>query len=204
MSIMIVDYGMGNIFSVKKMLDMLGVTSFISNNPSDILKADKIILPGVGSFKMAMENLEKYNLIGVLNEARLNKTPILGICLGMQLMANYSYEGGKVEGLGWINGVVDVLIPDGGLRVPHIGWNNVKLLDKNLLFNSFLGEPTFYFSHSYAIRYDKQSEVIAVCDYGQIFPVAIQSNNIFGTQFHPEKSQLNGRILLENFLSWGG
>lgn len=202
MAVVIVDYGMGNLFSVKKILDTLGADNFISAKPEDLLKADKIILPGVGSFHAAMENLKKYQLIDALNQAHQSKKPIWGICLGMQLMAKRSSEGGNIQGLGWLDAEVKQLkVPD-HLRVPHIGWNNVKILQTSPLFKSFLEQPTFYFTHSYAMRYHQVSEIIGECNYGIQFPVAIQKENLFGTQFHPEKSQLNGKILIENFLNW--
>lgn len=202
MSVIIVDYGIGNLFSVKKLLDALGVNNMISNKPDEIINAEKIILPGVGSFKTAMDNLQKYKLIDSLNMAYEKGKPFLGICLGMQLMATMSHEGGKIKGLGWLDAVVEPLEAKKNHRVPHVGWNNINILKPTSLFKSFLADPTFYFSHSYAMKTNNIKGILATCDYGSTFPVAIQVGNLFATQFHPEKSQLNGKILMENFLNW--
>jgi glutamine amidotransferase len=204
MTIVIVDYGMGNLYSIKKMIDSLGINNLISNDPKIILNAEKLILPGVGSFHSAMQHLQQLDLIHILNEANHSKKPILGICLGMQLMAKKSSEGGNTEGLSWIDAEISRLETSSYCRIPHMGWNNVTLQKNSVLFRSFLKDPSFYFSHSYMMKYHKKDEILGTCEYGTIFPAVIQHENLFGTQFHPEKSQLNGKILMENFLQWKG
>lgn len=200
--IAIIDYGMGNLFSVKKILEQLQVQNLITQNAEQILKADKLIIPGVGSFKSAMQNLADLNLIEVLNESRNQMKPIWGICLGMQLMCNQSTEGGLTKGLNWFDMSVDKFNLPNDHKVPHIGWNNILVNQNCDLFRSFLNNPTFYFSHSYIVNAKHQANILATCEYGINFPAVIQNQNLLGTQFHPEKSQIHGRILIENFLNW--
>ncbi len=201
--IVIVDYDMGNVFSVKNALDALNVESIVSRDPKDLVKADKIILPGVGAFPDGMLNLKKMGLIEVLeNEVLKNKKPFLGICLGMQLLASVGEEHALTTGLGWIEGCVKKFSIDGNkFRIPHMGWNDIVPQKDNLLFDD-VKPAIFYFVHSYHLVLGDQSQSTATCDYGEKFVAAVQKDNIFGVQFHPEKSQKSGLSVLENFLKF--
>jgi glutamine amidotransferase len=199
--IVIIDYGMGNLFSVKNALDAINAEVIISDNPNDLKKADKIILPGVGAFPDGMKNLKNMGFIEVLEKEVLeNEKPFLGICLGMQLLASDSEEHKLTEGLGWIDGHVKRFnVDDKNLRIPHMGWNDVNIKKENPLFGA-IKDPIFYFVHSYHLIPKDSSVITATCNYGEEFMAAIQKNNIFGVQFHPEKSQKCGLELLKNFL----
>ena len=201
-SIVIVDYGVGNIFSVNKALNKLGYDQVkISRNSSDIKRADFLILPGVGAFNHCIKNLEKYNLIEILNEMVIgNATPILGICVGMQLMADYSEENGIHQGLGWIRRVVKLKVSS-KTAIPHVGWNNISIKNDKKLFKKNQNEPHFYFDHSYQYIC-KEDYIISYCKYEINIAAAINFNNIYGVQFHPEKSQNNGLKLFRSFLSY--
>ena len=200
--ILIVNYGMGNIGSVANALDYLGAAYIVSERAEDMIYADGFILPGVGAFAAAMENLRKLNLVDRLTEqVMVNKKPFLGICLGLQLMAYDSLEQGFSKGLGWINGHVLPLDPPGGLPVPHVGWNTLSFNKREPLFQRIDDEPSFYFDHSFYLRCD-EDVVSATCDYGKKYAASIQKENLFATQFHPEKSQRNGLKLLRNFLNF--
>ncbi len=197
--IAIINYGMGNIGSVSSGLEYLGVKHFIANNKSDLEKADAYILPGVGAFKKAMDNLHKLDFVGTLSEQVLGeKKPILGICLGMQLLAQDSEELGFTEGLGWIDGHVYDFKNENNIRIPHVGWNNILIKNKITLFERVENDAHFYFDHSLHLDCDDDI-VIASCEYGGKFVAAIQKDNIMATQFHPEKSQRNGLKFLRNF-----
>ena len=214
--LVIVDYKMGNHHSVKKKLDGLKVESIISSDPETILNATKLILPGVGHFGKAMENLRKLNLIDALNEAVLvNKTPILGICLGMQLMAKSSEEGTEnrelrsesrdlfsVKGLGWFDAEVVKFKVNDTLRykVPHTGWNSISIEKESPLMKNVPEGSEFYFVHSYYLKANDASDVLNYTDYGYPFASAVSKENIFGVQYHPEKSHDVGLLLLKNFL----
>lgn len=198
----IVNYNMGNIGSVKKQLDRIKAASFISGNPKELRKADKLILPGVGFFSKAVYELKLSGLWELLFEEVIgNKKPILGICLGMQLMANYSEEGDK-EGFGWFNAeVVHFDVQDKlKYKIPHIGWNNVKLTKKSKLVDFIPASSEFYFVHSYHIKTSAQEDVLAVTEYEYPFVSALEKKNIYGVQFHPEKSHDVGKQMLTNFL----
>lgn len=201
--IIIVDYGMGNLNSIKKKLSKFECDPIISSNSKEIINADKIILPGVGYFQNAMENIKKLNLIDILNEVVLEKQkPVLGICLGMQLMANKSEEG-NAEGLGWIDAdVIRFKVKDKlKFKIPHTGWNQItKSKDSNLMKN--IPEfSEFYFVHSYHYKSNNESDVLNETEYEYKFPSAIENNNIFGVQYHPEKSHDIGELLLKNFIN---
>lgn len=198
----IIDYGMGNVFSVQNALHALKTEVIISRDPAIIAQADHIILPGVGAFGEGMERLRAFKLLPVLEEEVIkNRKPFLGICLGMQFLATASEEYGVHEGLRWITGSVKRFERDEGVfRVPHIGWNEVQPRGENPLFRE-ISNPVFYFVHSYHFIADDKSTVVAVCDYGGEFTAAVQRDNIFGVQFHPEKSQKSGLQLLKNFLN---
>jgi imidazole glycerol-phosphate synthase subunit HisH len=198
--IAIIDYNMGNVGSVRNALRVLGVEAILSSKKEDIEKSSHIILPGVGAFGDGMQRLKDLNLIPLLeNEVLVKKKPFLGICLGMQLMAEIGEEGGEHRGLGWITGKVRRFqVDEKKFRVPHIGWNDVIFKNPSLIFRG-VTSPIFYFVHSYFIVPEKKEVISAVCDYGEIFPAAVQSENIFGIQFHPEKSQKSGLLILQNF-----
>lgn len=200
--IAIVDYHMGNVKSVQNGCEAVGVTATITDNPEDIAKADAIILPGVGAFGEGMERLHSLGLVNVLHDKVLkNKTPFLGICLGLQFIAQRSFEYGEHAGLGWIDGDVVLIEPDDpNCKVPHMGWNSVKLIGSSPLFEGLQPDPTFYFVHSYHLHLRDESVCIASCEHGQILTAAVQKENIYATQFHPEKSQGAGLVVLRNFL----
>jgi len=199
--IAIIDYGLGNLASVKNAFEVLGKECEITNDITKIRKADRLVLPGVGAFGSGMENLRRLNLIDVLNEEVVkNKKPFLGICLGMQLVCKKGYEDGEFNGLGWIDGdVVGFNIGDGKLLVPHVGWNNVECNVNSLIFRGGNAQQTFYFVHSYYVQVKDKNIVVGWCDYGIPFPAAIQKDNIFAVQFHPEKSQTEGLEILRKF-----
>ena len=199
----IVDYGMGNLNSVKKKLDRLKTTASITSNPKDIIKADKIILVGVGHFAKAMKNIKELNLLDTLNEvAIIKKKPVLGICLGMQLMANDSEEGNS-EGLGWLDANVRKMQVDDTLRfkIPHTGWNKITQSKKSRLMKGIPESSEFYFVHSYHLMPNETSNILNETEYCFKFTSAIEKNNIFGVQYHPEKSHDIGEVLLKNFIS---
>lgn len=197
----IVDYGMGNLKSVLNALRFLGCNALISNKAEDIERANAVILPGVGAFREAMDNLKQLGLVDALNKQILeNKKPFLGICLGMQLIAKDSEEKGYYKGLGWIDGNVRRIAVRGGQRLPHIGWNNITILKENPLFTGISSDFNFYFVHSYHLQCN-ESCVSAECNYGIDVAAALQKKNIFAVQFHPEKSQSNGLRLLRNFIN---
>ncbi len=194
----IIYYGMGNVLSVQKALNAIKVDSIISDNAEEIAKCSHIILPGVGSFKKAMENLHAKNLVAVLQkEVKENKKPFLGICLGMQLLAEKGFEDEETKGLGFIEGSVHA-IPDNNLPTTHIGWNNISI--KNKKYFSNIQDNNFYFVHSFCLHATNESDVAATVEYGSELTAAVQRDNVFGTQFHPEKSQVEGIEVLKNFL----
>ena len=199
----IVDYGMGNLNSVKKKLDRLKTTASITSNPKDIIKADKIILVGVGHFAKAMKNIKELNLLDTLNEvAIIKKKPVLGICLGMQLMAKDSEEG-NTEGLGWLDANVRKMQVDDTLKfkIPHTGWNKITQSKKSHLMKGIPESSEFYFVHSYHLMSNETSNILNETEYCFKFTSAIEKNNIFGVQYHPEKSHDIGEVLLKNFIS---
>lgn len=200
-TIMIVNYGMGNIGSVANALKFLGGQYFISSKRDDLEKADAFILPGVGAFGAAMQNLNKLELVqGLTNEVMYCKKPFLGICLGMQLIAKDSDELGVHEGFGWIDGHVKAFQTSYRFRVPHVGWNQIELSVESPLYRRIDDGAHFYFDHSFYL--ECETEIIAAkCEYGRNFVAAIEKENIFAAQFHPEKSQRNGLKLVRNFLN---
>jgi imidazole glycerol-phosphate synthase subunit HisH len=200
--IVIVDYGMGNIRSIVKKINNAGYDAIVSKDHETLLKAKKLILPGVGHFGAGMNMLRERNLIEVLNYKVIqNKTPILGICLGMQLFSIHSDEG-DCTGLGWIDAeTVKFKLDDVRFKVPHIGWNSIKTKRKSPLFADIPENGFFYFVHSYHIVSNSVVDVISTSIYGYEFISSIQKENIFGTQFHPEKSHKIGEKMLHNFLN---
>jgi imidazole glycerol-phosphate synthase subunit HisH len=203
--ITIVDYGIGNLWSVSSALHYLGYDSVVSSTPSEIANADVIILPGVGSFRKAMLALRNSRLDEAILEAVSGKgRKIIGICLGMQLLAIHSTEDGETEGLGLISTQVEQFNIDsiGRLKVPHIGFNEVRSQEQSILFKGIAPSSDFYFVHSYRLLAGGLPGRHGICHYGQDFLAAYEHENIFATQFHPEKSQTNGLKLLKNFLDY--
>lgn len=200
----IVDYGMGNLRSVANAFEFQGCRVHITSSAAELRSAERIVLPGVGAFGEAMEKLRNRELIPVLEDAVLHRhVPFLGICLGMQLLAERGLEHGDHSGLGWIGGTVNPITPsEPNLRVPHVGWNVVQPKSTSILFRDMPAEPTFYFVHSFHLAPTDPRSIAATCHYGEELVVAIERENIFGTQFHPEKSHKSGLRLLNNFLSY--
>lgn len=193
----IIDYGLGNLASVQKALTFLKVESKITSNPNEIKEASVILLPGVGSFAHGMNNLRERNLDSILTEEVMNnKKKFLGICLGMQLIAETGTEPHESKGLGWIKGVVKKIESD-TLRIPHMGWNTIEV--KNDKYLSESNNKDFYFIHSYHFVPNETSVIAATVNYGSELVAAVQQDNIFATQFHPEKSQQAGLQLLKSF-----
>jgi glutamine amidotransferase len=201
--IVIIDYGVGNTHSVYNSIKYLGYKKIlISDISSDISKSDVIILPGVGAFETCIKNLKDRGLDKLLNnQVLINKKPILGICVGMQLLATSSEENGNHTGLGWIDGVVKKLIIPSKYSVPHVGWNDVQFNHKSPLFSNIDQNTNFYFDHSYHFDCNNNNNIVGVCDYGIKVTAAVQKDNIFGVQFHPEKSQTSGLKLFRGFLN---
>ncbi len=201
--IIIVDFGMGNLNSVKKKFSRIGINAVITSNHKDVLNAEKLILPGVGHFQNAVESINKLGLWEVLNEAALvKKTPILGICLGMQLMASHSEEG-NINGLGWIDAeVVKFHIEDFlTYKVPHTGWNQINKVKKSHLMNNIPDLSEFYFVHTYHLKCNNPNDILNETEYEYKFTSAVEKENIFGVQYHPEKSHDTGEQLLRNFVN---
>jgi glutamine amidotransferase len=198
----IIDYGLGNLNSVKNMFKKIGVAAEISSSPDIIRSAEKLILPGVGAFDVGMENLQTRGLVPVLEEQIFKRSiPILGICLGMQLMSRSSEEG-KQQGLGWIDAETKRFAfhdPAKQLPIPHMGWNEVSVVKPHALVNELPPAPRYYFVHSYHVTCADAEDVLLQADYGGVFTAAFVRNNIFGVQFHPEKSHKYGMALLQNF-----
>lgn len=201
--IVIIDYNMGNLRSIAKALEFLGADVIISNNPEDLEKADKIVLPGVGAFRDGIENLRKNKLdVALYTQVMEHKKPLLGICLGMQLLADTSYEFGEWKGLGFIHGEIHKFVINTEYKIPHIGWNNIKIIQEHPLLKGIQDNSDFYFVHSYCFTAQRKSSVVSTCNYDLDFTAIIAQDNIFAVQFHPEKSQKNGLKLLENFINW--
>ncbi len=202
LNVIIVDYGTGNLNSVKRSLDILGVSSVVSSDPKDIASAEKIILPGVGHFGKAMSNLKRLNLLDPLHDAVLAKRkPILGICLGMELMAEKSEEG-NASGLGWFEAEIIQFNVSNKKRykVPHMGWNQICIKKTSSLMKNVPEFSEFYFVHSYHLKIKNQTDLLNETEYEVTFPSAIEKDNIFGVQYHPEKSHDAGLQLLKNFI----
>ena len=203
MSVLIIDYGMSNLGSIRRALEECGADVIVSDNPDDLKLAERIILPGVGSFGDGMKNLREQGWIDkIKKEIFNNNIPLLGICLGMQLLADKGYEGGEYEGLGLIPGEVKKLQPDSTEeRIPHIGWNEIRKVTSNKLLEDITDGSDFYFVHSYYFEVKNTENIIAYTPYCGQFPSVINAGNIYGTQFHPEKSIPTGFKLLKNFLN---
>lgn len=195
----IIDYDAGNIKSVEKALDFLGEKSVVTRDPAELLAADKVILPGVGSFGDAMENLNRYGLVSVIREIVEKKVPFLGICLGLQLLFESSEESPGVEGLGILKGKVLRIPPKENLKIPHMGWNSLHLQNEGRLFAGIPQETYVYFVHSYYLHAEDPSIVKATTFYGTQIHASVEQGNVFACQFHPEKSSQWGLKILENF-----
>ena len=195
--ISIVDYGLGNLKSLQNAFQFLGFKSKRIRSAKEILSAEKLALPGVGAFAYAMDNIHQFGLDIALLEKANNGTPILGICLGMQLLFTCSHEGGNHPGLDLIPGNVKKI--EGALKVPHIGWNQVQINKFSKLLKGFPSRGYGYFVHSYYCDPEESEAVIATTEYGDIFASAVEREHVFGVQFHPEKSQEFGLLILKNF-----
>lgn len=200
--VVIIDYGMGNIRSVQKALQRISIDALVSSDRNAILNADKLILPGVGHFKNGMERLNSMGLTDVLNKKiKIEKTPVLGICLGMQLFTKYSEEG-DCEGLGYIDAfTVKFRKTDERYKIPHMGWNNVSFSKDSLFRDEMFSNETYYFVHSYHLECTDKNDIIGTTDFGYTFTSAINRENITGVQFHPEKSFKAGLNILKTFCS---
>jgi glutamine amidotransferase len=202
MAITIIDYGIGNLGSILNMLRKIGADAVISSSKEEIEKANKLILPGIGAFDSGMKKLLEKNILDVLNKKVLEeKVPVLGICLGMQLMTEKSGEG-SIGGLGWIRGEAvrfEFGTNEKKYKVPHMGWNYVHPCKESRLLTGMYADPRFYFVHSYYIKCAKPTDVLLKCNYAFDFDAAFERDNIFGVQFHPEKSHKYGMKLLKNF-----
>jgi len=201
MDVVVVDYGLGNLWSVKNAFEFMGANVRLTSDPEVVARSTKLVLPGVGSFGAGMQRLGERGLINALDEAVLKRgVPILGICLGMQLLADTSDEAPGVRGLGWIPGRV-CRFPDTNLRLPHMGFNSVRIRATNPLFeNTNSSEIDFYFVHSYHYVPESEVHISASTNHGVTFVSAICKDRIFGVQFHPEKSQSNGLSLISRFI----
>jgi glutamine amidotransferase len=203
--ITIIDYGVGNVGSIANMLKKIGTDSVITSDVEGIKAAEKLILCGVGSFDDGIEKLENMNIVNVLREKVLvDKTPILGVCLGMQLLTKASEEGSK-EGLGFVDAYTkkfdfSSIKSDKNLRIPHMGWNVARAVKPSKLFDHMYDEPRFYFVHSYFVSLNNQEDELLQTNYGTAFTSSFEKENIIGVQFHPEKSHKYGMRLYENFV----
>ena len=209
MKIAIIDYETGNLKSVSKALELASNNVLkksnieIINSAKDLNNFDKVVLPGQGSFKQCFQSLNSIHgiLDGLTDFVTVKKKPILGICVGMQLFSTFGDEDGGSDGLGWIEGKVKkISLKDLSLKLPHMGWNNIKISSNSKLLNGINNDSHFYFVHSYSFDVDEKKYVSATTNYSSEIVSAIEKENIFGTQFHPEKSQANGIKILENFV----
>lgn len=197
--IAIIDYDAGNLKSVEKAFAALGLEAVATRNRQEILNADKVVLPGVGAFGLAMDNLKKYELDKVICEVAEKHTPFLGICLGLQLLFEGSEESEGIEGLGLLKGDI-VRIPDKeGLKIPHMGWNSLHLKNEGRLFEGVSEQAYVYFVHSYYLRARDEEIVKATTQYSTLIHASVEQDNIFACQFHPEKSSTIGCKILSNF-----
>ena len=200
----IIHCGTGNIGSVANAIEHIGGDARIVNSPEELEECERIILPGVGSFLEGMGSMRSKGFETALQLHAIElKKPTLGICLGMQLMAAYGTEGGGCRGLGWFDGSVEKLVPGTSAeRIPHVGWNQLTIHREHDLLRGVPIQTDFYFVHSYAMKVANENELIASCDYASGVTAIVGRDNIFATQFHPEKSQDSGLKILENFLDW--
>ena len=202
--IAIIDYGAGNLQSVRNALDFIGCPGTITSDPAEILSADGIILPGVGAFGSAMAEMERKGLTETVKSAAKSGKPFIGICAGMQLLFEESEESPDVPGLGVLKGRVLLFPADKGLKIPHMGWNSIRTKKESRLLGKLSGTPYMYFVHSYYVKADDEGIVSAASDYGTTFDAAVEQNNLFGCQFHPEKSGNEGISILRRFAELAG
>lgn len=198
--IAIIDYDAGNLKSVEKALVSLGENPVISRDKDILLSADKVILPGVGAFGEAMEKLHQYGLVEVIQKVAEKGTPLLGICLGLQLFFESSQESEGVKGLGLLPGKIIRFPETLGLKVPHMGWNSLNIKPEAKLFKGINSGEYVYFVHSYYLEAERQSDVAATAEYGLTFGASVERGNVFACQFHPEKSSDTGLKILKNFI----
>ena len=199
--IAIIDYDAGNLKSVEKALKYLGQDVIVSRDSSEILQADKVILPGVGSFGDAMNNLDHFNLVDTIKKVAEKDTPFLGICLGLQLLFEKSDETPGAEGLGILKGEILRIPPKEGLKIPHMGWNSLNIKPQARLFDEIANNSYVYFVHSYYLKAEDENIVAASTEYSTHIHASVESGNIFACQFHPEKSSDVGLRILKNFAS---
>lgn len=202
--IAIIDYGAGNLQSVRNALDFIGCPGTITSDPAEILSADGIILPGVGAFGSAMAEMERKGLTETVKSAAKSGKPFIGICAGMQLLFEESEESPDVPGLGVLKGRVLLFPADKGLKIPHMGWNSIRAKKESRLLGKLSGSPYMYFVHSYYVKAEDQEIVSALSDYGTTFDAAVEQENLFGCQFHPEKSGTEGISILRRFAELAG
>jgi glutamine amidotransferase len=204
MKVAIVNYGMGNLASVRRAFEDIGADAYIADRPGAIDNANRVVLPGVGAFCDGMHSLRNAGWVDGLRNAVLEqKKPLLGICLGMQMLASRSFEGGVSDGLDLVPGEVRRLDSLGcGLRIPHVGWNEVKFRTSDAFFNDIPDASDFYFVHSYGLVPELDDHLVATTPYGCDVAAIVRNGNVFGCQFHPEKSSRAGRQLLKNFMSF--
>ena len=201
--IAIIDYDAGNIKSVEKALQALGEEAVTTRDKDTILLADKVILPGVGAFGDAMEKIHKYGLYEVIHQVVEQKTPFLGICLGLQLLFERSEESKDVEGLSLLKGEILRIPEKQDLKIPHIGWNSLKFPNTGRLFRGIPKEAYVYFVHSYYLKAKEEEIVTATTEYGTLIHASVEKDNVFACQFHPEKSSAVGLQILKNFIETG-
>lgn len=201
--IALIDYDAGNIKSVEKALQLLGEEVVLTRDRDKLLAADRVILPGVGSFGDAMENLNRFGLVPVIHEITDRGTPFLGICLGLQLLFERSEESPGIPGLGILKGEILRIPEKEGLKIPHMGWNSLELQNNGRLFRGIEGQPYVYFVHSYYLEASDEGIVRAAAEYGTRIHASVEQGNVFACQFHPEKSSDVGLMILKNFASIG-
>ncbi len=200
--VVIVDYGMGNIRSVVNAFEYVGAKVKLTKKLPDIKDAAAIVVPGQGAFRDCIANLRKNNLTETLTDEVVKKgKPFLGICMGLEILADKGFEGGEFDGLGWISGTTKRFKLSSQYKIPHLGWNEIKIKKPTWLFKGLSPNPSFYFAHSYYLQPKDPSWIVASCHYGIKFAAALQKENIVAVQFHPEKSQHDGLQLIKNFVN---
>lgn len=197
--ITIIDYDAGNLKSVEKALNFIGQKTKVTRDKEEILKADKVILPGVGSFGSAIEKLHKYDLFDTIKEVADKQIPLLGICLGLQLLFEYSEETPNIKGLSILEGDIVKIPNTSGLKIPHVGWNSLSMNPNSKLFHGMKDNAYVYFVHSYYLKVKNANEIAATTEYGTVIHASVEKDNIYACQFHPEKSGDVGLQILKNF-----